>query len=186
MSQLQSSFNLYDNNLTERSASAISDLTISCRAKTLSVSGNETVGEDASLYRVISDDSSMLEELYMWSTKLSSGAAIELYTALSEAKKLKVLEITKNDVTGEACDSITGVDLEILGRDFLTTAMQWWSSNFTAIFDGNSRFLLSIDLEKFYGQLIKNFEMEGFLGTPETPLKPPLHYHGSQDKYLPD
>ncbi len=97
---------LYDNNLTERSASAISDLTISCRAKTLSVSGNETVGEDASLYRVISDDSSMLEELYLWSTKLSSRAAIELFTALSEAKKLKILEITKNDVTDEACESI--------------------------------------------------------------------------------
>ena len=49
-----------------------------------------------------------------------------------------------------------------------------WSSNFTAIFDGNSKFLPSIDLEKFYGQLIKNFEMEGFLETPEPPLKLPL------------
>ena len=48
------------------------------------------------------------------------------------------------------------------------------ASNFTAIFDGKSKFLPSIDLEKFYGQLIKNFEMEGFLGAPETPLKLPL------------
>ena len=55
---------LYDNNLTEISSSAISDLTVSCRAKTLSVSGNETVGEDAKLYRIISDNSSTLEELY--------------------------------------------------------------------------------------------------------------------------
>ncbi len=54
----------------------------------------------------MTDDSSMLEELYMWSTKLSSRAAIELFTALYEAKKLKILEITKNDVTDEACDSI--------------------------------------------------------------------------------
>ena len=30
-----------------------------------------------------------------------------------------------------------------------------WSSNFIAIFDGNYKFLPSIDLEKFYGQLIK-------------------------------
>ena len=97
---------LYDNNLTERSSSAISDLTVSCRAKTLSVSGNETVGEDAKLYRIISDNSSMLEELYMWSTKLSSSAAIKLFTALSEAKKLKILEINNNDVADEACDSI--------------------------------------------------------------------------------
>ena len=49
-----------------------------------------------------------------------------------------------------------------------------WSSNFTAIFDGNSGFLPSIDLEKFYGQLIKIFEMKGVLGTTETPLKSPL------------
>ena len=30
-----------------------------------------------------------------------------------------------------------------------------WSSNFTAIFDGNYKFLPSIDLERFYGQLKK-------------------------------
>ena len=42
----------------------------------------------------------------MWSTKLSSSAAIKLFTALSEAKKLKILEINNNDVADEACDSI--------------------------------------------------------------------------------
>ena len=51
-----------------------------------------------------------------------------------------------------------------------------WSSNFTAIFDGNSRLLPSIDLENFYGQLIKNLRWRGFLGIPETPLKPPLTF----------
>ena len=50
-----------------------------------------------------------------------------------------------------------------------------WSSNFTAIFDGNSKFLPFIDLEKFYGQLIKILRWRGFLGTQETPLKPPLY-----------
>ena len=44
-------------------------------------------------------------------------------------------------------------------------------SNFTAIFDGNLKFLPSIDLEKFYGQLIKNFEMEGVSGNPRNPPK---------------
>ena len=34
----------------------------------------------------------------------------------------------------------------------------------------NYKFLPSIDLEKFYGQLIKHFEMEGV----ETPIKQPL------------
>ena len=97
---------LYDNNLSAVSSSAISDLTISCRAQTLSVSGNKTVGEDVGLYRVITNDSSMVEELYMWSINLSSVAAIKLFTTLSEARKLKILEINSNDVTDEACDSI--------------------------------------------------------------------------------
>ena len=44
-----------------------------------------------------------------------------------------------------------------------------WSSNFT--FDGNYELLPSIDLEKFYGQLIKNFEMEGVSGNPRHPPK---------------
>ena len=30
-----------------------------------------------------------------------------------------------------------------------------WSSNFTAIFDGNYKLLPSIDLEKFYGQVMR-------------------------------
>ena len=66
----------------------------------------------------------------------------------------------------------SGTDLEILGQGFPYHSQ--WSSNFTVIFDGNSRFLPSIDLEKFYGQLIKNFEMEEVLGTPDIPLKLPL------------
>ena len=97
---------LYDNDLSAVSSSAISDLTINCRAQTLSVSGNKTVGDDDGLYRVITDHSSMVEELYMWSINLSSVAAIKLFTALSEARKLKILAINSNDVTDEACDSI--------------------------------------------------------------------------------
>ena len=45
-----------------------------------------------------------------------------------------------------------------------------WSSNFTAIFNGNYKFLPSIDLEKFYGQLVK-IEMEGVSGNPRNPPK---------------
>ena len=97
---------LYDNDLTEISSPAISDLAISCRAKVLSISGNQIVGEDVRLYRIITDNGSMIEELYMWSTKLSSGGAVKLFSALSEAKKLKILEIDNNDVADEACDTI--------------------------------------------------------------------------------
>ena len=51
---------------------------------------------------------------------------------------------------------------------------------FTPIFDGNYKFLLSIDLEKFYGQLIKNFEMVGVSGNPKNlPKTTPLYFHGN-------
>ena len=48
----------------------------------------------------------MLEELYMNYMRLSSSAAIKLFTALSEGKKLRVLRISNNDITDEACDAI--------------------------------------------------------------------------------
>ena len=97
---------LWSNSLTESSSAAISDVTISCRVKQLSISDNNTVGEDERLYSIISDPSSVLEELYMYKTKLSSNAAIELFAALSDNKKLKILSISKNDITDEACDAI--------------------------------------------------------------------------------
>ena len=97
---------LSSNGLTESSSSAISDITITCRVKKLSISYNNTVGEDARLYSIISDPLSMLEEVDMRNTKLSSSAAIKLFTALSKGKKLKVLWIHNNDITDEACGAI--------------------------------------------------------------------------------
>ena len=94
------------NGLTESSSSAISDITISCRVKVLNINGNNTVGEDERLYSIISDPSSMLEKLHMRYTKLSSNGAIKLFTALSEGKKLRILDIARNDITDEACDAI--------------------------------------------------------------------------------
>ena len=98
--------NLPYNDLTAVSSSAISDLTISCRVKTLWISDNKTVGEDDRLYRIITDDSSMVEELFMWDINLSSSGTIKLFTALSEAKKLRVLHTGSNNITDEACDVI--------------------------------------------------------------------------------
>ena len=97
---------LWYNDLTAVSSSAISDLTISCRVKILDISGNNTVGEDDRLYRILTDHSSMVEELNMYSTNLSSSGAIKLFTSLSEAKKLRILRITGNNITDEACDAI--------------------------------------------------------------------------------
>ena len=100
------SLDLSFNGLTESSSSAISDITISCRVKTLNINGKKAVGEDERLYSIISDPSSMLEELHMSCTRLSSNAAIKLFTALSEGKKLRILQIHNNHITDEACDAI--------------------------------------------------------------------------------
>ena len=97
---------LTNNHLTAVTSSAISDLTISCRVKILEIGFNKTVGEDDRLYRIITDDSSMVEELWIFAVNLSSSGAIKLFTALSEAKKLRELLIHYNDITDEACDVI--------------------------------------------------------------------------------
>ena len=94
------------NDLTAVSSSAISDLTISCRVKILDISYNYTVGEDDRLYRILTDHSSMVEKLYMNYTNFSSSGAIKLFTSLSEAKKLRILDIAHNNITDEACDAI--------------------------------------------------------------------------------
>ena len=95
------------NDLTAVSSSAISDLTISCRVKILDIRHNNIIGEDYTLYRMITDHSSLLEELDMSFTKLSPSGAIKLFTALSEAKKLRTLWIHYNNINDEAFDDIT-------------------------------------------------------------------------------
>ena len=97
---------LTDNGLTSVISSVISDLAISCRVKLLCTSHNKTVGEDDRLYRILTDDDSMVEKLWMTGVELSSSGAIKLFTALSEAKKLRELYIDYNSFTDEACDAI--------------------------------------------------------------------------------
>ena len=97
---------LWDNDLTAVSSSAISDLTITCRVKTLYINDNNIDGEDDRLYRIITDQSSMLEVLDMKYNNLSSNDAIKLFTALSDGKKLGKLWINNNNITDEACDAI--------------------------------------------------------------------------------
>ena len=94
------------NGITESSFSAITDITISCKVKKLNIGSNIIVRKDEKLYSIISDPSSMLEELYIYNTKLSSNAAIRIFTALSEGKKLRILRISYNSITDEACDAI--------------------------------------------------------------------------------
>ena len=95
------------NGLTTQSSSLITDITVKCKVKKLWINGDDTSGEDDQLYFMLSDPSTMLEELYMRNTQLSSRAAIALFTAVKDNNKLKVLYIAHNAITDDACDAIT-------------------------------------------------------------------------------
>ena len=92
------------NHLTTQSSSLISDITIKCKVKKLVIDGNDTIGDNEQLYFILPSPSTMLEELWMYNTKLSTRGAIALFTALKDNNKLKKLNIAIND---DACDAIT-------------------------------------------------------------------------------
>ena len=98
---------LSNNGLTVQSSSLIKELTVRLKVKVLGIDGNKTIGEDQQLYTMLRDPSSVLEILYMQSTKLSSKAATDLFTSLRNNHKLKTLDIDNNDITDDACDAIT-------------------------------------------------------------------------------
>ena len=98
---------LNSNGLTTQSSSLISDITIKCKVKKLMIAGNDTIGDNEQLYSILSSPSTMLEELRMYSTKLSTRGAIALFTALKDNNKLKKLHIINNAITDDACDAIT-------------------------------------------------------------------------------
>ena len=98
---------LHNNGLTTQSSSLISDIVVTCEVKMLDITGNYTIGENEQLYSILSNSSTMLEELHMQITKLSSRAAIALFTALKENNKLKKLNIRLNAITDDACAAIT-------------------------------------------------------------------------------
>ena len=95
------------NGLTTQSCSLISDIAVTCEVKVLEIDGNHTIGENEQLYSILSNPSTMLEELYMDDTKLSSRAAIALFTAVKDNNKLKVFHIARNAITDDACAAIT-------------------------------------------------------------------------------
>ena len=95
------------NSLTTQSSSLISDITIKCKVKKLWITGNYTIGDSEQLYSILSSPSTMLEELRMYNTKLSTRGAIALFTALKDNNKLKLLSIAYNAITDDACDAIT-------------------------------------------------------------------------------
>ena len=95
------------NGLTTQSSSLIIDITVKCKVKKLWIDHNHTIGEDEQLYSMLSNSSTVLEELDMFSTQLSPRAAIALFTAVKDNNKLKKLDIGDNAITDDACDAIT-------------------------------------------------------------------------------
>ncbi|XP_065913287.1 protein NLRC5-like isoform X2 [Dysidea avara] len=98
---------LGDNNLTQSSSSSIRDLTIHCGVELLWIDGNHTIGEDHTLFNILSHPSSKLTLLSIMYTKLSSNAAIILFTELAKGNKLQELYINIDDPTNETYDVIT-------------------------------------------------------------------------------
>ena len=78
----------------------------------LVISGNHTIGEAEQLYSILTDISTMLEQLYMIDTHLSSTAAINLFIALKDNNKLKELYIDNTDITNDVSIAIC-IALEI-------------------------------------------------------------------------
>ena len=94
------------NDLTAKSSSLISELTIKCKTKKLVINGNY-IGEGQQLYSMLTDPYSKLEQLNMFNTHLSYRGTIHLFTALKENDKLKELYIDDNAITDDACDIMT-------------------------------------------------------------------------------
>ena len=55
----------------------------------------------------MTNPSNVLEQLYMDGTKLSSNAAVDLFTALKDNSKLQQLYIEENEITDNALHAIT-------------------------------------------------------------------------------
>ena len=95
------------NGLTAQSSSLISELTVKCKVKLLVIAGNDTIGEDQQFYHMLTHPDNVLEGLFVWNIKLSSRAAIEIFTVIKDNSKLKMLRIGDNAITDDACDTIT-------------------------------------------------------------------------------
>ena len=97
---------LYTNGLTSSSSSLISDIVVNCQVKVLWIDSYEIVGEDDGFHTMFSDPSSRLELLHMADAQLSSKGAIKLFSSIAVGNNLKILWITANEISDEACQTI--------------------------------------------------------------------------------
>ena len=93
--------------LTSLSSLLVSDIAIKCKVERLIIDMNVTIGENEQFYSVLSCPSTTLKVLSMYKTKLSSGAANILFTALENNKTLEILSIEDNDITDDTCTFIS-------------------------------------------------------------------------------
>ena len=98
---------LSHNGLTTQSSSLIGDIIVHCKVKALWIEGNYTTERNKQLYSMLTNPSTMLKQLIMSNTKLSSSGAMHLFGALTNNNKLKELYINHNDINDDACDAIT-------------------------------------------------------------------------------
>ena len=127
------SLNLNNNGLTSSSSMIISNITNNCQVERLSIAGNSTIGESNLLYSMLFSPSSMLKELYMQRTNLSSNAAKCLFSALKNTEtKLQVLNIMNNNIDDDAGDEI--IDTIKINSSLITLKLQHNPINKESVF----------------------------------------------------
>ena len=98
--------NLSSNSLTSASAHYISEIVVSCKAKLLHLNGN-TLGKTDGLSGML--QGSMLEEIYIHSSKLHTSSAAGLFKALRSGSQLRTLSLMHNDIQDEASVEIASM-----------------------------------------------------------------------------
>ena len=97
-----SNLNLSDNNIGLLSAEFISNITRHCQVKRLYLIGNKTIGENEKIFTRLLQSPSFLETLHLSRTKLTSEAAMRLFTTLEQETKLKELWVSYNQIKDDA------------------------------------------------------------------------------------
>ena len=98
--------NLSSNSLTSASAQYISEIVMFCKAKLLHLNGN-VLGKTDGLSGML--QCSMLEEIYIHSSKLHTSSAVGLFKALKSGSQLKTLSLMHNDIQDEASIEIASM-----------------------------------------------------------------------------
>ena len=117
------------NGLTKQSSFLLSEITLRFNVRKLRIDGNHTIGEDQKLYSILTSPFTMLKTLNMDNAKLSSNAAISLFTALKDNDKLKEISIGYNDIRDDACDVITTT----IERNSCLSEMIMWGNPISSI-----------------------------------------------------